>query len=859
MQFESLEPDVIRFSLMEYQTRGLYDSIGKRYTICMIVLGICVAVVIPVFTYMLNEYDPSMEFVGVATAGMLIVLIALLLPLGIRMAVKENQIVSIHVNGPGKELQIQYSRKNGLPVNTTRLPLPGITSVEIRLSCGMGEFFKNRPEMPADIFTCDVTIKSRDLPSQNSPFLQIRLTTAPQRVETLTRDRDCATQFVYEFERVMRKYSPVTNITIVNTSPEIPKIVAAAERAEQIGDSATVIGQYRRGISIAPRNEQCMNNLAIAYLHEKNNDEAIALLEKSFEYHPDSEATQFNLGVAYECKADWRRAAQLYRRVLARNRGHKTAWHQLSKVLINSHHNAGWIQAVRMHVSVNPTHATAWFDLGRSLFFCHEFPGAQYSIMEALRLDPSNREALFFSWLTRFSIGEAETVRSELLKAIITNDGNPCMLELLGLVEFKLGDRENAAKTRERADMAYHNYSQLATSLIMTNRTHDLPRANILGGSLIKKYPDNKSLLPTIAMIRFHLGKDAEALDLIISETSHFPDYFAMAESLHIIKWIYGLKKESAEIFESIMKDHHDDDAALINIAYHYMYENKTIDAVHALQMADQLNPYYPEARLGLVIQHLYESNFLAVREDIQRLLTQFSHYALFEYLSHLIDEKYAGDLNQLANISTRPNFFDRFEMFDFYSAHAILTAIDDYVNRAKLTWYLMGKHPFYEWTWITRAEALFDAGEFGAAIEACMRALTIDPWNYGAKVLLADAFLLSGNIDEAGKNIDALVASYDEKRIRIQELRVRYHLSKRNQEVDIAQKILIKAYSPGVESACLDYANAAVALATNEGERALELLKRAFSQDPPLKRRVVKDRLFNALKDDARLHAILK
>jgi tetratricopeptide (TPR) repeat protein len=82
------------------------------------------------------------------------------------------------------------------------------------------------------------------------------------------------------------------------------------------------------------------------------------------------------------------------------------------------------------------------------------------------------------------------------------------------------------------------------------------------------------------------------------------------------------------------------------------------------------------------------------------------------------------------------------------------------------MAWYIVGKHPFYEWTWVTRAESLLDAGEFGMAIEACNRAIAIDPWNYGAKVLLVDALLLAGKTDYAGKNLDDLIASYGGKRV---------------------------------------------------------------------------------------------
>jgi hypothetical protein len=73
------------------------------------------------------------------------------------------------------------------------------------------------------------------------------------------------------------------------------------------------------------------------------------------------------------------------------------------------------------------------------------------------------------------------------------------------------------------------------------------------------------------------------------------------------------------------------------------------------------------------------------------------------------------------------------------------------------------------------------------------------------------------------------------------------------------AQEIITKAYAPGVESANLDYANAACCLLAKDEVKALELLKKAFLHDASLKRRVVKDRLFHTLKDDARLHAILR
>ncbi|MBC7835014.1 MAG: tetratricopeptide repeat protein [Phycisphaerales bacterium] len=109
--------------------------------------------------------------------------------------------------------------------------------------------------------------------------------------------------------------------------------VAAAEKAEAAGDKLAAIAELRRAVSSDPTDPRLFFRLAYALDLAGEEDEAIAMYERSCERPPAPLNALINLAVLHEDRGDYARAERCLRQVLDTNPNHPRARLYMKDVL----------------------------------------------------------------------------------------------------------------------------------------------------------------------------------------------------------------------------------------------------------------------------------------------------------------------------------------------------------------------------------------------------------------------------------------------------------------------------------------------------------------------------------------------
>lgn len=123
----------------------------------------------------------------------------------------------------------------------------------------------------------------------------------------------------------------------------------------EAGRPAEAIDYFKQGLALAPDDERCHQNLALALIAERRFDEGLRCFHEVLRLNPRNAAAHFNAGVLIERNADQAAAMDEYRQALA----------------------------------IDPTYWRAHLRLGRALLKSGETHLGEQHLSEAVRLNPS--------------------------------------------------------------------------------------------------------------------------------------------------------------------------------------------------------------------------------------------------------------------------------------------------------------------------------------------------------------------------------------------------------------------------------------------------------------------------------------
>lgn len=273
-------------------------------------------------------------------------------------------------------------------------------------------------------------------------------------------------------------------LALAQQSGQDASLLTSAVRAQQGGDFATAIRDYKKILKIHPEAAEVRANLGAALTHEHQFDDAIAQYRLALASLPDNDAIHLNLGLAYFKEGDFQDAQSEFqrdRKTQPRNvrlaillgdcelrLGHAVdATVMLAPMESENAKNTDFeyvlgtalIQAGKRRDGVTRiervAHATnsadAYLLAGSTLISLNEFKGARVDLEESLRLNPQLPGVLTLVGMARDLDGDP-TNAEPILREVLQRDPNDFDANLyLGAILYKRRDMENAKIYLDRA------------------------------------------------------------------------------------------------------------------------------------------------------------------------------------------------------------------------------------------------------------------------------------------------------------------------------------------------------------------------------------------------------------------------
>ncbi len=149
-------------------------------------------------------------------------------------------------------------------------------------------------------------------------------------------------------------------------TPEVRQLFAQAKAAQQHGDSATAIKEYRAVIKLAPHLASAYHNLGMIYFNEQDYTHAVEVLKRGLEIDPNLPTASALLGTSYSRLGLSEKAEPLLRAALRANPADDNVEMILVNILINLKKYGEAASFLNDFLARNPKSQEGWYLLGKT-------------------------------------------------------------------------------------------------------------------------------------------------------------------------------------------------------------------------------------------------------------------------------------------------------------------------------------------------------------------------------------------------------------------------------------------------------------------------------------------------------------
>jgi tetratricopeptide (TPR) repeat protein len=294
-------------------------------------------------------------------------------------------------------------------------------------------------------------------------------------------------------------------------TPQVQRLYAQAQAAQQRDDIPTAIEKYREMIRLAPHLAAAYNNLGRLYFNQHDYGHAAQTLAQGLRLNPDMATASAMLGMSYLETGHVDKAEEPLETALRANPKDSVVQITLAKVRIQLHKYDGAIALLKAYTEENPKNQEAWYLLGKTYLqlsedslgkineinpnsvvahevageideSMHNYDGALVEYKKAIDLAPNLPEAHIHMATAFWSIGKWDSARTEF-EAGLAHDPNNCS------VHWKLGNTILEANG-EPADALSHLNKAVELCPDLMQARVDRARALIKSGKHDQALPD---------------------------------------------------------------------------------------------------------------------------------------------------------------------------------------------------------------------------------------------------------------------------------------------------------------------------------------------------------------------------------
>ena len=324
-------------------------------------------------------------------------------------------------------------------------------------------------------------------------------------------------------------------------TPEVQRLYAEAQAAEQQGDTAAAIEKYRQMIRLAPHLAAAYNNLGRLYFNQRDYKDAEPVLEHGLRINPAMPTASVMLGLTYFELGENQKAEPLLRRAVRADPSNENIQLSLAHVLLNLGKSDEATRCLHEYLTKNPKDQQAWYLLGKTYlqlsedalgqvnkidpnsFVAHEvageidqsmhnYDGALVEFKKAIDLAPQQPGSHLRLANVYWVMGKWDSAQTEFRTELALNP-NDCVArwKLANSILEAHGSTEEALDNLNRSIGSCPNLMQArvdrARSLIKLNRPNDALQDLLLAE---KESPDEPSIHFYLASVYRTQGRTDE-------------------------------------------------------------------------------------------------------------------------------------------------------------------------------------------------------------------------------------------------------------------------------------------------------------------------------------------------------------
>jgi tetratricopeptide (TPR) repeat protein len=168
-------------------------------------------------------------------------------------------------------------------------------------------------------------------------------------------------------------------------SPEVQRLYAEANEAQQANDTATAVEKYRAIIKLAPHLAAAYNNLGMLYFNDRDYEHAAETLERGLKLHVSMPTATAMLGLSYYQLGQNAKAEPLIKTALSSKPGDNQLELSLAQIQIKQSQYQPATLTLNHFLERNPKDQNAWYLLGKTYLQM-----SQDALVKVNQIDPNS-------------------------------------------------------------------------------------------------------------------------------------------------------------------------------------------------------------------------------------------------------------------------------------------------------------------------------------------------------------------------------------------------------------------------------------------------------------------------------------
>ncbi len=293
---------------------------------------------------------------------------------------------------------------------------------------------------------------------------------------------------------------------------------------EAIGDTQTAISMLEAIVYINPKFVLPAQKLANLYIKENKLSQAKQLYDNIILKNNPTADVMHQYAVLSSSLCDTDTAERILKKAIRMNPNMAKAHKDLAVIYLNKRLFDYADEEFKTAMKISPNDFEIIFEYGNFLYSTSRNSEAERYYQEALEIEPENVLALTFMALNKLILNQLDESKEYIMKALKINHHHEYIQYCAGRIMYARKEYEDAKRYLIKAVAQNPDIETQNTLALTYFALEDYNQALVIFDNLLKKYPDNISVLKNIANCYEKLNDNDKALEYLYKLTDIFPE-----------------------------------------------------------------------------------------------------------------------------------------------------------------------------------------------------------------------------------------------------------------------------------------------------------------------------------------------